>query len=680
MKASHSFSPLGTYLCAVACLASGLARAQGVPPPDSGAPLVPAAPAPLVPPPPAATPESSLEPKPEARILPKEPLVPTRAKTPENTVDQLQERIFKAFKSTGARKLKSAFDLLYRKKFSEASATAGLMQSDPLFFDHGYWIAAQASVKGAEKAVEAKNYGEAVSLGQKAIANYMQIESRAPHSPFLRFIPREIARAELVQGDGLWGQKQWIKAQGFFERGFQRFLNSAGNLNLVRPSNLKHYAESCTKKQGPYCNAWMVRFSTSFVRNSEEIKALATYYSWITDRAKPVSYAGIRSQPYKAPDLDLVSFENAMKLYLDEKYGQAIKAFRLFLDDYPRSGYRFRARYWLAQAFTHQQDHEKAQGMYEDLQREAPLSYYGLLAAIASGRSIDAPIDGTLPEAAETDSSLQPLEILHLKRAQQFIAEKAYGLAAYELRDLKPRDTLTSPFLVYLAMLNSRTGNFNHSFSILSELINRQYAGVFSSYGLRMIFPIAYMDLIKKYSMENQIDPILVLSLIKQESAFDEDALSWVGATGLMQLMPQTAVETMPDVKLADLVQADDNIKVGTRYLKKLLVKFNGNIVLSLSGYNAGPNATERWLRDMPAKRGMLEFIETIPYKETRDYVSSIVRNYYWYSRKINGDVPKTLNYFWNTYGPPEGQPGGGAPATGSAAPAPAPAVAASGS
>jgi soluble lytic murein transglycosylase len=246
---------------------------------------------------------------------------------------------------------------------------------------------------------------------------------------------------------------------------------------------------------------------------------------------------------------------------------------------------------------------------------------------------------------------------VHLQRAQKFVAEKAYDLAALELRDLKPRDGLTSPFLVYLAMLDSRAQNYNHAFVSLGDLILRNYEGVFSSYGLRMIFPTPYLELIKKYSVENQLDPILVLSLIKQESAFDEDALSWVGASGLMQLMPQTAVETVPDIEAADLVRAEANILVGTRYLRKLMNKFNGNIVLSLAGYNAGPTAADRWLRDTPAKRGILEFVESIPYKETREYVSSIMRNYYWYSRKLTGEVPKGLNYFWNTYGPPESQP-----------------------
>jgi soluble lytic murein transglycosylase len=88
-----------------------------------------------------------------------------------------------------------------------------------------------------------------------------------------------------------------------------------------------------------------------------------------------------------------------------------------------------------------------------------------------------------------------------------------------------------------------------------------------------------------------------------------------------MQLMPATASDTDPDVERASLIEAESNVRVGAKYLKHLMNRFKGNIVLSLAGYNAGPNAVDRWVKESGGKRGMLEFIETIPYKETREYV-----------------------------------------------------------
>jgi soluble lytic murein transglycosylase len=169
-----------------------------------------------------------------------------------------------------------------------------------------------------------------------------------------------------------------------------------------------------------------------------------------------------------------------------------------------------------------------------------------------------------------------------------------------------------------------------------------------------MIFPVVHYDLIKQNAAANQLDPILVLSLMKQESAFEADVASSVGASGLMQLMPATASETEPGIRRADLVIPEHNVRVGTKYLRKLLDKYNGNIAFALAAYNAGPGNLDKWIREGKTRHGLLEFIEQIPFKETREYVSSIIRNHYWYSKTLSTDPPKSLGYFWNLYGPPE--------------------------
>jgi soluble lytic murein transglycosylase len=277
-----------------------------------------------------------------------------------------------------------------------------------------------------------------------------------------------------------------------------------------------------------------------------------------------------------------------------------------------------------------------------------------MLAAFDTDQSIDAAISATVPMAIERDPLLHPHELTRLIRAEQFIAEGARDLAAQELKDFRARDGLSSPFLMYLAMLQFEARAYATAFTLLGDLSSRGFDGAASSSFLRMIFPLAYMDIVRKYAAEMGLDPILVLSLIKQESAFEVSAISSSGALGLMQLMPTTASDTDPKIKRVDLVEAEHNIRVGTKYLKQLMTRFNGNIVLSLAGYNAGPNAADRWMKAAPTQRSMLEFIETIPYKETREYVSSIIRNYFWYSKRINGASDKSLAYFWNVYGPPE--------------------------
>jgi hypothetical protein len=116
---------------------------------------------------------------------------------------------------------------------------------------------------------------------------------------------------------------------------------------------------------------------------------------------------------------------------------------------------------------------------------------------------------------------------------------------------------------------------------------------------------------------------------------------------GLMQLMPMTAHDTDPKTARAQLVQVEANIRIGAKYLKKLYDRFGGNWVYAIAGYNGGPHSVQRWLREGKQNRGMMEFIETIPFKETREYVTGIIRNYYWYSKRLGLPGVKPLSYFW---------------------------------
>lgn len=164
-----------------------------------------------------------------------------------------------------------------------------------------------------------------------------------------------------------------------------------------------------------------------------------------------------------------------------------------------------------------------------------------------------------------------------------------------------------------------------------------------------LAYPKTYMSVILDAIAEdptNTIDPYLVAALIREESAFDANARSKAGALGLMQLTPQTAqqIARSRDVTPFDssmLLDPRVNIPFGVSYFRSLLKRFDGNLVSSIAGYNAGPIAVERW-RDEIAntfwERGghvsaEEKFIEAIPYRETRNYVKRVLQTYREYHR-----------------------------------------------
>lgn len=145
------------------------------------------------------------------------------------------------------------------------------------------------------------------------------------------------------------------------------------------------------------------------------------------------------------------------------------------------------------------------------------------------------------------------------------------------------------------------------------------------AYFLKMYYPLKYDDWIRSYSKKTGLDPYTVMGLIHQESYFNPKAKSAVGATGLMQLMPATGKELAGRFHIAPrLDNPETNIRLGTAHYKGLVNLFNGSNELAIASYNAGQGRVQQWRRAAPSKP-MDEFIESIPFRETRTYVKHVV-------------------------------------------------------
>lgn len=146
--------------------------------------------------------------------------------------------------------------------------------------------------------------------------------------------------------------------------------------------------------------------------------------------------------------------------------------------------------------------------------------------------------------------------------------------------------------------------------------------------GAELAVPYDYDEIIDKYSKEYDVDKSLIAAVIYQESRYRPAAVSAVGATGLMQIMPDTAQWLSSKMKIAykksDLIDPDYNIRMGTFYLNYLLKKYKGDEKLALAAYNAGPGNVDSWLTDDRYSNG--GNLTVIPFKETREYVPNVIK------------------------------------------------------
>lgn len=157
-------------------------------------------------------------------------------------------------------------------------------------------------------------------------------------------------------------------------------------------------------------------------------------------------------------------------------------------------------------------------------------------------------------------------------------------------------------------------------------------------------YPKAFNQIVEPHAKRIGLDPYLTYSIMKAESDFDKDAISWVGAVGLMQIMPYTGFRIAKEMgdrgyQFDRLHYPHVNISYAQYYIQRLLKHFDGSLVLALASYNGGPEAVIRWLercRDCEVD----EFVESIGYRETRRYVKKVIKNYAVYKSFYEEELP----------------------------------------
>lgn len=151
---------------------------------------------------------------------------------------------------------------------------------------------------------------------------------------------------------------------------------------------------------------------------------------------------------------------------------------------------------------------------------------------------------------------------------------------------------------------------------------------------LKIMYPKTYSEIVSTYAEEYNVEENLIYAVIKAESNFDSNAVSNREAIGLMQIVEETAIDVANQNKIdvdtenitEELLDIDNNINIGTKYLSILLTQY-GNMEIALAAYNAGIGTVNNWIEKQVIQADGSD-IENIPYKETNNYVRKILRDY----------------------------------------------------
>jgi len=291
--------------------------------------------------------------------------------------------------------------------------------------------------------------------------------------------------------------------------------------------------------------------------------------------------------------------------------------------------------YWQARAAERQGQAGRAGQLYNDLLRRYPDGYYTVWAEKRlnlAAAALQPGMDGIVPPP-----SLPPSLAGHYRRSQELATLGLLPLARRELDVVKEGGPHEPGFTRFLLAEYSRLQGYA---TALRFALNLAKDGTDNWLGY--LYPHAYWETVSAQAQAKRLDPYLVLALIRQESAFDPEAVSSAPAYGLMQLLPKTAARLTQaaSVSPVSLVDPNFNVQAGTAYLRQLLDLYNGNQVMAVAAYNAGENAVEKW-RVRYANLEPDEFVESISFRETRNYVKLVLRNYRMYRRLYGGGGAK---------------------------------------
>jgi soluble lytic murein transglycosylase len=322
--------------------------------------------------------------------------------------------------------------------------------------------------------------------------------------------------------------------------------------------------------------------------------------------------------------------------YKNGRYAETVRVFESAAAQFPRSDYRPTWLYWSGRAHEALNEPALADARYTLVAADYLNSYYGRLALQRlEGRAPPLPAEGSTQRGSRAGGPEPPaLTTMPPNEAvvRALLALNLYDQALDELRYAQKAWGDSPAIQATIGWIHNQRGDLRAGINAMK----RAYPQYLAAGGeklpteiLKVLYPVNYWDLIRRYSAERQLDPFLIAALIAQESTFTADVKSAANAYGLMQLLPSTGRQYARALRLPTrfsislLTTAEPNIKMGTAYFADLVKQFGG-AHYALATYNAGPNRVARWIAERPGIERD-EFIDDIPFPETQNYVKRIL-------------------------------------------------------
>jgi len=305
----------------------------------------------------------------------------------------------------------------------------------------------------------------------------------------------------------------------------------------------------------------------------------------------------------------------------------------------PPSRWVEKVLYWGGKALEKNGRPREAEEEYARLSRDFPHSFYCQLMSLrgrvppAGKKPFPTLQDPPLPPFLEVKAHSSGTKTVHLEKGRLLTRMALLPLAAEELEAAEEEGADLEEMWMEISRLYREAEEYYRSNLLVRKKFQLKFLSGQPSERERSLYRLAYpmgnSFLVERYAQAHNLDPALLCALILEESRFHAQAVSPAGARGLMQVMPQTGKRIARKLKIRrfsgkQLFDPAVNIRLGSWYFASMLEEFGGKVHLALAAYNAGPRAVRKWLADRGSS-GDDEFVENIPYRETRNYVIRVM-------------------------------------------------------